>query len=1187
MPDQPATRIFISYSRKDGRDFAAELRKRLTAEGLSVWQDLVQMEGGQDWWSQIDKAIRDKDMEHFVLVVTPQALDADNGKIIRQEIRLARQNGKTVSPVRGPGIDDLGKLPRWFGHIYDIGIPEQFTRLIRVLQGPNTQKRVPSLAPEPPADFVARPTEFEALKQRLLDSKGDAVAITAALKGAGGYGKTTLARALAHDADVQDAYFDGILSVELGEKPANLLSVVSDLIEILTGERPGLENLNMAAAKLGEALGDRRILMVVDDAWRAQELRPFLQGGPNTTRLVTTRNDDVLPFDAYRQAVDAMRDSEALALLAGGLLPEQVAAQRRDLSKLAGRLGKWPLLLRLVNGFLCERIRGKEPFAIAIAGVNERLDAKGFTVFDAGNPLERTEAVAQTVGVGLDFLEENSRIKAAARARFTELAVFPEDADIPIGIVAWLWAQTGSLDKFDTEDLLSHLSRLSLLLGSDLDRRTFRLHDIIRHFLCDTVGQEGLVEQHRQLVGVLDSISAAPQAVDDLTQRYFYFNLPYHLAAAGERGRLDVLLTDPAWLKTKLEATRNPAALVADYEQYGEGELQNYIGRVLRLTSGICARDRLQMIPQFLDRIASCKAIGTAEFLTAVRRQLSQPAILTRYPSLTPPGAEIARLEGHTGWVRALCMLADGRLASASDDNTIRLWDLNTGVEVDRLQFNTGQITALCVLPDGRLAFGLHHSTIRLWDLNIGAETAILQRHTGPVTALCVLPDGRLASGSYDSTIRLWDLNTGYEAARLEGHTGPVFALCVLPDGRLTSGSYSPIISLWDPNTGVTGRLQGHPGPVTALCVLPDGRLASGSSDRTIRLWDLNTGTEAAILQGHTGQITALCPLPNDRLVSGSSDRTIRLWDFNTTDETARLRGHTGPVFVLCVLPDGRLASGSSDRTIRLWDLNTGAETAQLQGHTGQVAALGVLRDGRLASGSSDRTIRLWDLNTGAETARLQGHTGQVAALCVLRDGRLASGSSDCTIRLWYLKTGVETARLQLNTGPASPWTLEEHTEWVTTLCALPDGRLASGSPDRTIRLWDLNTGAETARLQGHTGPVAALCMLPDGRLASGSSNNTLGSSDRTIRLWDLNTGAETARLQGHTGSVAALCVLPDGRLASGSDDRTIRLWDANAGKEITTLETDAPILCLAALPSGGLVAGDRLGRLHWLEVMT
>jgi TIR domain/NB-ARC domain/APAF-1 helical domain len=567
MLDQRSDRIFISYSRKDGAEFAADLRERLLRENLSVWQDIITLEGGRDWWSQIEDALKSKALQHFVLVVTPGALASS---VVRREIRLARQEGKTVCPVRGPSLEDLNDLPRWLGQIDDLLVPERYTNLIRVLQGPSTQKRVAMMAPEPPADFVRRPVEFNALKQKLLDPKGDAVAITAALRGAGGYGKTTLAKALAHDPNIQDAYFDGILWVELGEKPENLLLIVSDLVEILTGNRPGLATINAAAAKLSEALGDRRILLIADDTWREQDLRPFLQGGPHTTRLVTTRNDNILPTNALRQNVDAMRGDEALALLTAGLPPVQLPAQNLELTTLAGRLGEWAQLLKLVNGFLCERVKRGEALPKTIVEANARLTEEGLRAFDAENEDDRTKAVASTINLSLGLLDEKQR------ARFAELAVFPEDADIPIGIVTRLW-QAG-LSASRTKDLLIKLNSLSLLLGLDLNRGTLRFHDTIRHFLQDLAGKEGLVARHKCLLKAIGDIGKSDDA-DALTRRYFYRYLPHHLAVAGERDRLDALLLDPGWLKEKLAATGTPQSLVADYQQHGSGELANFIGR--------------------------------------------------------------------------------------------------------------------------------------------------------------------------------------------------------------------------------------------------------------------------------------------------------------------------------------------------------------------------------------------------------------------------------------------------------------------------------------------------------------------------------------------------------------------------------------------------------------------------------
>ena len=184
-----------------------------------------------------------------------------------------------------------------------------------------------------------------------------------------------------------------------------------------------------------------------------------------------------------------------------------------------------------------------------------------------------------------------------------------------------------------------------------------------------------------------------------------------------------------------------------------------------------------------------------------------------------------------------------------------------------------------------------------------------------------------------------------------------------------------------------------------------------------------------------------------------------------------------------------------------------------------------------------------------------------VSALVTLPDGRLASGCSDHTIRLWDPATG------------ACERVFEGHQDWVRALTLLGDGRLASGSDDNTIRLWDPATGACERVFEGHQGRVNALALLGDGRIASGSGGLV---GDNTIRLWDPACGACERVFEGDQGGVRALTVLGDGRLASGSDDKTIRLWDPASGACERVFEGhQTEVIALAVLGDGRLASGS------------
>src|SRR5260370_11551623 len=202
-----APRVFLSYARSDGEQFATQLRQRLEAEHIPLWQDRVGMEGGRDWWLQITEVL--DVVEFMVLVMTPAAMCSET---VRREWRYARQQGVCVYPVKGVPDLDFNSLPHWMrsAHFYDLA--HEWPKLLNDLNTRCQQPRVPFMVENLPTDYVPRPKEFEARIEKLLDQRREEpVAITAALRGAGGYGKTTMARALCHHERIPHAFDAGLL----------------------------------------------------------------------------------------------------------------------------------------------------------------------------------------------------------------------------------------------------------------------------------------------------------------------------------------------------------------------------------------------------------------------------------------------------------------------------------------------------------------------------------------------------------------------------------------------------------------------------------------------------------------------------------------------------------------------------------------------------------------------------------------------------------------------------------------------------------------------------------------------------------------------------------------------------------------------------------------------------------------
>ena len=1191
---------FISYSRSDGKDVAAHLHRELKRRDISTWQDVVSLEGGRDWWLQITDAI--DHVNYLILVLTKNALVSQT---VRKEWRYARQQGVCVLPILAdPGVDP-GSIPRWLGqfHLLDFSLAEQRERFYRTLDSPCNQHRVPFMVDDLPEHFVERPREYNELLRCLLNNESqDPVAITAALKGAGGFGKTLLARKLCHDEAIQEAFDDGILWVTLGEKPGNPTEKVLDLIETISGERPGFTALEPAVTRFKDLLADRDILFVIDDVWNNADLTPFLQGGARCARLITTRDSSTLPATAQRVSVDAMETEEALSLLCAGL-PPGCERELRDLTRL---LGEWALLISLANGVLRERVHtlGQE-LSAAIQYTMTALEKRGVTFFDARDPRARTQAVSSTIKASLDLLTEDEK------SRYLELAVFPEDVGFPFDAVSRLWSQSAGLDEFDAQALCERLFRFSLLQELDLARKTLRIHDVVRKYLLSLSDDESRRSFHRRL---LEGFKPTSGTWADMERgSYLWEQLGFHLIEAGWPDGLGATLKDLRFVATKVYF-RKSLSVEKDFaialEHFPDDkELEALYRRLVQSGHLLNNCETLHEVKSTL----ICRLGGLDELnvlRTSLERDTERPLLCGICPSPDLPSPLLRRsLSGHSGQVNACAISADcsfvvsasddctlrlwevktGRerftfsghsdrvsacaispdgsfVVSASDDHTLKLWNAGTGTEVFTLTGHSSIVNSCAISADGSLVLSASADrTLKIWDSKTGTERFTLVGHTDRVSTCAISSDGSFAvSASGDRTVKVWDVKTGTERFTFAGHSSWVTACSISPDGSfLVSASWDNTLKLWDVKTGTELlTLIGHSQDVTACAISPDGSfIVSASADRSLRVWDAKSGVERLALLGHFQHVSACAISPDGMfVVSASWDSTLKFWDLTTGMELFTLRGHSRWVTGCAISPDGSfILSASADRSLKIWDIKPGGKRFTLAGHLQHVNGCAMSPDGSfVVSASADQTIKLWDVRTGTERVTLSGHSSLVTACAVSPDGSfVVSASDDCTLKLWDLKTGVERV------------TFNGHSRLVTVCVISPDGSfIASGSHDYTVRLWDVATGRERARLGGHTRWVSACAISPDGSFVVSAS------ADRTLKVWDAATGAERFTLTGHFQDVFACAISPDGSsVVSASADRTLRVWDTRTGMERFTLGGHAGwVVACAFSPDGSFI---------------
>ena len=470
-------------------------------------------------------------------------------------------------------------------------------------------------------------------------------------------------------------------------------------------------------------------------------------------------------------------------------------------------------------------------------------------------------------------------------------------------------------------------------------------------------------------------------------------------------------------------------------------------------------------------------------------------------------------------------------------------WHLPNGVKA---RIGKGTVNDLAYSPDNTILAVASSTGTWLYDTNSGNELALLTKNREGTNFIGFSPDGKtIATACGNKLVRIWNVETHKLINTFVEHRRDIIGVKFSPDGT-TLICWSEYGSrIWDIEKSVYKKDLNlrfeRPSDITFHA---DRISVVNGSHKTIRYGDSETETKKEINDAHKKSITCVSFSPDAKMIaSGSRDKTVRLWNAETETLHKTLKGHRKPILSITFSHDGsRIASASEDKTIRVWNVNTGRRKHIFKTNSKHLHKIVFSPNGNtLASSSLDGIIHQWDLNKRKHKNTIVGHGGGFASKNIVfsKDKITAAttyGSNH--IIIYDLNTqGVQNI-------------FKGHSKRVNCLSFAPDGKiLASGSQDKSIRLWNVTTGENKKKLNGHYEEVSHVMFKDDETLIS-------YGHDKRVRLWDIKKGKQKSNFEvdvySHDIGFSQAGNYALGRKYKQGQPYSLYLWDLNTGSPTT-----------------------------------